>query len=584
MQDVSYRTLSRLLTRAAEAASTSKAQISDIWLEIATMAANDPQDLDRACLWLRVLAVSGVEIPWETLQHMVDSQLASFSGWQSTLDIVIALESNTASTEPKAFADLCSNLVTSLAGTILDSLEEEVDASDVLTPALRATLKAYGVSQIDLKDSVFSSQNGQSAEPTSRQKKLVPSIHLIEIDSAFLTSLASLIGERMSLALPILDFLSLLFNKASSAANVDGFLYDNAVTLYPSLWSLSTNGRQRQIRLEILLRLLSVNPRPMEALIKAAFHGGPDGRRMMKDNILAFVLGLNEPNSIPDHLSSLVGIVLLFMEALLDPANISPADQAIRDGLLPSHLQVFSSIFEAHLTQGTDESRLVLSCRLRPLVDSFPNWPILAWSAIEEILVDNSNSITQMTQAKSTQSTSALKDAQVLRAELLGLSLDMIAAGIDIPWSSIQRIQQHVSEACEPSWTVDSPSTVMTLLAALRRVLDSPKRLSVRNPNSSSDVNSYALVGALFVTVAIGFSRELPTFGYTEKRLVLDIIFAIFFKHSTAPIDLAALAAIQDIADFVATETNVDLRLLGLEIIQVASDRMIKDSITRAIP
>lgn len=176
------------------------------------------------------------------------------------------------------------------------------------------------------------------------------------------------------------------------------------------------------------------------------------------------------------------------------------------------------------------------------------------------------------------QTLSALQDAQAVRASVLALGLDMVTTGVSIPWTLAQRFQQHVASACALPWTPPIDSLTTMVLPALRDVLDSPQRLTISTSKKT------ILVGSLFVPVIVDFSRELEKHDFLTQRCLLDIFMVFFFKHDTRPVELAARAALQALAEFAANDASVENRLLAIQILQIAVSRMERESLSRAVP
>ena len=164
----------------------------------------------------------------------------------------------------------------------------------------------------------------------------------------------------------------------------------------------------------------------------------------------------------------------------------------------------------------------------------------------------------------------------------------MLAAGIDIAWTFAQRFQQHVADSMALLWTHPMDDRALLALPALRSALDSTHRISVgaQPLDSSNKPRKTALVGALFVPIAIDFGRELleKHHDYITKRLILDILNIVFFKHNTRNVELAALGALQSIAEFCRDGRKDENRLYGISILQMALGRLEKDSLVRVIP
>lgn len=169
-------------------------------------------------------------------------------------------------------------------------------------------------------------------------------------------------------------------------------------------------------------------------------------------------------------------------------------------------------------------------------------------------------------------------DTQMVRSSLVALALDMLATGIDLPWSMAQRIQQHVAAACALPWPVSNEGIVSLVLPALRQVLDSSQRLTTGQGKKS------ILVGALFVPVVIDFGNELRKHDYLTQRCLLDILMVTIYKQDVKVVELSALGTLQTVADFVALPGSTENRLLAIQILQTAVSRIDTHSFLRVSP
>ena len=64
---------------------------------------------------MRVLAFSGVEVPWQTLTALIDLLQSEGTSVKSKLDLVVAVNANGRAIEPAEFARLCARLFVSSA-------------------------------------------------------------------------------------------------------------------------------------------------------------------------------------------------------------------------------------------------------------------------------------------------------------------------------------------------------------------------------------------------------------------------------------------------------------------------------------
>lgn len=156
----------------------------------------------------------------------------------------------------------------------------------------------------------------------------------------------------------------------------------------------------------------------------------------------------------------------------------------------------------------------------------------------------------------------------------------MLASNIEISWTAVQRFQQHVAAACALPWSTPNDGIVNLVLPALRNVLDAPRHLWSSGPSRRS-----VLVGTLFVPVIIDFGNELKRHDHPTQRQLLDVLHVTMHKQDTRPVELAALGALQTVADYAAAvDRSTENRLLALRVISTALSRMEAQSLLRISP
>lgn len=167
----------------------------------------------------------------------------------------------------------------------------------------------------------------------------------------------------------------------------------------------------------------------------------------------------------------------------------------------------------------------------------------------------------------------------MVRAQLIALGLQILASGIEIPWGTAQRFQQHVASACALPWSLPNDGIVKLVLPALRTVLDSPHHLSPGGQNRKS-----VLVGALVVPVIINFGNELKRHDFLTQRSLLDILHVTIYKQELRTVELAVLGALQTVAEHAASPGSSETRLLALRVLQTALSRVAGHSLLRVSP
>jgi hypothetical protein len=115
-QDHVYRSLPRLLKKAASTAEhLDQGKPADIWDLVRQNVEEGSDSIRRVCKWLRVLSYSGVEIPWTLLSEITASNGTQNLSNDSRLDLVIAVDANSAAIAPSEFARLCCRMFADFA-------------------------------------------------------------------------------------------------------------------------------------------------------------------------------------------------------------------------------------------------------------------------------------------------------------------------------------------------------------------------------------------------------------------------------------------------------------------------------------
>lgn len=149
------------------------------------------------------------------------------------------------------------------------------------------------------------------------------------------------------------------------------------------------------------------------------------------------------------------------------------------------------------------------------------------------MVAEQVTTIQQLDTAATYQALAALSDAWTIRATTLSLGLHMLAAGIPCEWKVVQRFQQHVAAACALPWPTPADAITGILLPALKEVLDSRARITIRSSEDEHKKSGKTvLIGSQFVPVVIGFAAELSAWDFVVQRYILDILLVVFFKVS----------------------------------------------------
>ncbi|GMK53787.1 hypothetical protein CspeluHIS016_0103730 [Cutaneotrichosporon spelunceum] len=590
-EEAAFKALPRLLRHSH----TFNNYSTDLWTLANETSRDDLRGLQRVCRWLRVLACSGVEVPWESITAVLDLGNLSQLNGQAQFDLVLAASVNSTPIAHDAHAEFLSrlfaNVVASIErlrqsdgparGTTVPS-EEEID---MLRTSMVAILRAYEVKTDDIVASALHNENADKRLLGHIKRKNLPlRTTTIPLEADAVLAAASLLRRKEYPAEMILDFLWLLL-KGPAAENPVGFLHHICSKLYESLWPLYDRPIRRRSRARLFLKLLTINAKPLEALINDTTESVEHD--VIRERLYTFVLELADERvtqdmNITNWRRSAVSLILKFFNTAMPSTDPNPQNLVMWRGLMPAHLEALTLSFEDYLLFGsTDEQRLALLSQLLHLQNLKPSWPILRWKAIEEIVVEQVQTIEALHAADTVHALTAVADALTIRAATLSLGLNMLAAGVPCEWAVLQRFQQFAAAACDLPWLTPCDSITSIMLPALKNILDSPRHIST---TQIEDGKRMALVGSLFVPVVIKFASVLHEWDFVVERHILDILLVVFFKHNVQAVQLQAIDALRATADYVSNVTNAQNGVLAIQVLRTAQERMSKSKFSHAVP
>ncbi|WVQ73477.1 hypothetical protein IAR50_003049 [Cryptococcus sp. DSM 104548] len=582
--DVAYRSLPRLLGH-------QPSDSPDIFALSASTTMSVPSDFARVCRWMRVLSFSGAEVPWELLQVLIDQQTEFGMDVppEASLDLVIAVGANGAPLEPRIFAGLCAKMATTVFNNVGPGLGG-LDRSEfeLIKRTMILVLKAYGVVSEDVTDTILGGAGQQMKQSlgTGKRRGTVFSFVRFPLDARMTFAAANLLERTTCPCEVVLDFIWLLSAKAANVDDPVGFLHHTCERLYVVFWPLIGRSVSRRSRARVLLRLLSVNSTPLVEIIYAQLDTTREERTIVRERLLTLILELADSSINHDLVNwrpSAVALILVFFDVLLDTEEIIPDNLVVQKALLPTHLMAMSSCFEEYLLKNSDENRLVLLTRLRRLRLAFPQWAVISWGAIDDILAEEVTSMNQFQPVRQSSADTGLTDSEDVTYALAALGLEMLASGVVVSWVTAQRFQQRVVALVSTSSARLSAFT-STMLPALRAVLDSPAKILITGHTFETKTRNTASVGSLFVPMVLDFVDDLDTYDHLSQRLLLDILMVVFFKQNVNRVELAALTCVQQVADFVSINGCSENRLLAIQILQTAVEKVDRDKIIRAVP
>lgn len=240
------------------------------------------------CRWLRVLACSGVDVPWESLTALLDLNNLGQLSDDARLDLVLAASVNSTPIAHDAHAELISRLFANVVASIEERQRDNIASGalapkdeeiDMLRTGMIAILRAYEVKAGDVATSALHNESTERQLLAHGKKKNMPlRTRPIPLEADAVLAAAKLLRREEYPAEMMLDFIWLLL-KAPAADNPIGFvscrgahsltlqLHHICPELYESLWPLYDRPINRASRTRLFVKLLTVNPKPIEALV-----------------------------------------------------------------------------------------------------------------------------------------------------------------------------------------------------------------------------------------------------------------------------------------------------------------------------
>lgn len=269
---------------------------SDLWELASATSAQDVNGLQRVCQWLRVLACSGVEVPWPCIAEVLNAASTDNSSIEARSDLVTTIHVNATVIDSDQFAAMCNKLLADSVSTLISRRHVESrsmpspDELDLLCSCMTTLLRAYGTLPEDITDTSLdtpiyrkhvSIHAKRKAHFHGRQDK-------VALSEGSVLAAAELLQTADYPAEVTLDFLWLLFAKTPLAENADGFVScgDAGLTsrstrslhssvkrkfflplTESSLWPLYDQRVGRRSRARVFLKLLAINPVPVERMV-----------------------------------------------------------------------------------------------------------------------------------------------------------------------------------------------------------------------------------------------------------------------------------------------------------------------------
>lgn len=228
MQEAAFKALPRLLRH-----TSTDNDSADLWTLANETSRDDANGLQRVCRWLRVLACSGVEVPWESITALMDLDSLARLNDTARFDLVVASSANTTPIALEAHAELVSRVFANIVSSIDErhsdpsapAPEPSKQEVDMLRTGMLSLLRAYEVTSEDIADSALQAQSAarNMASLVKKKSNMPLRTRLIPLDTDAVLAAAKLLRRKDYPAETTLDFVWLLL-KAPAADNPDGFV------------------------------------------------------------------------------------------------------------------------------------------------------------------------------------------------------------------------------------------------------------------------------------------------------------------------------------------------------------------------
>lgn len=146
--------------------------------------------------------------------------------------------------------------------------------------------------------------------------------------------------------------------------------------LTSSIWPLYARDINRRSRSRVFLKLIMVNPVPIEETVKKELE--QTDQTSLRERMLTLVLELADDVVTADlecFRSNAVGLVMLFFTEVLQPLNPIPDILVIWKAIQPSQLVAIARCFEEYIVSCSDEEKKKFLAQLLQLRTLFPSWP-----------------------------------------------------------------------------------------------------------------------------------------------------------------------------------------------------------------
>ncbi|KAI5122947.1 hypothetical protein M0805_006828 [Coniferiporia weirii] len=607
-------TLPRLLNREAEGSArwtvafdatvTSFEHVSapllDPWRIVNGVASRSYEGFRKSLSWLRMFALSGVDIPTPTFLQVfaLARDLGGSFEDHAVLADAVFMSIWVRSLGRQELHKVITDLHDKHASFVLEQLGNKENVGRMyhfIRLTLSSFLLLYGCERAQLQTlglvEPSDIEGVVSRRKVTKRASLVTETSIEEIN--IVGALAHYIERgtdelRCLIAKALVTFLmdaSLL-----TSHEMETFILKNSYPLTRCAWDLYDMHAPEvnDLRATLLLRVLVADARPFEQLLQGYLDGETawELRFEAATRLFQIILDITKSSFVVEgrqFRTTIMETFFGFFSCLWSSGQeeVRLATDTWAQSLQPSHHQSMTLCFSESLSRAPIPDKLNLVSFLLQLRTHFPTWKVLSWDAIIETLIEDDfmqrndaeeGPISAHLSLYGISSTAAPAtaeyrdpDAAVLQSSLILLSLQMIADGISVDLFSFLKIKlQLVRILGFPVATlVPAPSGhsfhvhyetlkavgpyaspclqgLMALLDAHRSFELSPSAMA--GTSADDDATHPVLVGSVILDVFFDLfnhlSKNLGDFTYLQIKMVLQSLIIVFYKHDVDSVPL----------------------------------------------
>ncbi|KAK1236541.1 hypothetical protein PQX77_000234 [Marasmius sp. AFHP31] len=563
------------------------------WDLVTSTASGSGEGLRTALRWLRIFALSGVTVPFATLDF-ISSLLKNSSEAASHFTHVLLLATWQRPTNREQTQKLVAKLHSDIQHLLIENLhvdKQDAQSLTVLRQSLAVCLLAYGCDrQRILGDNLVLEDEIKGL--TSRRAvahRASTIVDPIVVDHSLMGVLKTYLSvNNDNITCIIAKFLNcfLMSTPYLETHEVDNFILRNGQMLCNS--ALQFYGVQRQellgLRFGFLLRVVIVDTQPFKEILEESFGQNVEWELRLSavTKVFRLILDITGPAQTVEGRqwrSSITDAFHYFFVSLWadEKQEIRVAVETLCSTLLPSHFDEISLCWTELLATSPIAERVRLTTFLIQLRHHFPSWAVVSWHAMLEILAEDqyqqeggnrrdgalTSHLSMYGLASVEDDDSSVNsaadmenDMTNLRVSTLLLSLDMAASGLIADFNELLKMKVHVARMLGfadarivptqdgPTFYVHFadliavPGYAFPCINQLLSLLDSPHPVvlsTLEGPARGDSRNSTPLlIGSIFIDVLLALFTsvgEIMRLPILTVKSLLESVGVIIYKH-----------------------------------------------------